>query len=100
PGPTAFNSANPGAGKPFSETPQDDLFVALSHWVEDGAAPREVIATRYVDGAPAKGVALRRPLCAWPQKAWYKGSGDTKDAASFTCAAEKPKPTLAKAAAL
>jgi feruloyl esterase len=28
-----------------------------------------------------------RPLCAYPQEAKYKGSGDTNDAANFVCAA-------------
>jgi feruloyl esterase len=29
---------------------------------------------------------MTRPLCAYPRVARYKGSGDTNDAASFTCA--------------
>jgi hypothetical protein len=89
-GPGAFNSANAFGGKTPSDTPRYDLFAALSHWVENGAAPREVVATRYVDGAPAKGVAMQRPLCAWPQKAWYKGTGDVHAAGSFVCAVQKP----------
>jgi hypothetical protein len=89
-GPSGFNAANGLYGKPFSNAPADDLFSAISHWVEDGAAPDQVIATKYVDGLPAKGVALRRPLCAYPQKPWYKGVGDTKDAANFVCAVERP----------
>ena len=89
-GPSAFNAANGDAGKPPAETPQQDLFAALSRWVEDGAAPARVIATRYVDGVPAKGVAFQRPLCAYPNKAWYKGAGDTTSPDSFMCALEKP----------
>jgi len=84
-GPNAFNAANGPAGKPPAGTAEDDLFVAISRWVEDGAAPARVIATKYVDDAPAKGIALQRPLCAYPQKAWYKGAGDKNDAASFVC---------------
>ena len=30
---------------------------------------------------------LSRPLCAYPQLARYKGTGDTNDAANFTCSA-------------
>jgi feruloyl esterase len=89
-GPSAFNSANGAFPKPFSNTARDDLFVALSRWVEEGQAPAEVIATTYVDGAPAKGVAMRRPVCAWPQKAWYRRKGNKNDATSFVCAAAKP----------
>lgn len=90
PGPDAFNAANGGAPRPPSATPRDDLFAALAHWVEDGVAPTQVVATKYVGDAPAKGVALQRPLCAYPQKAWYRGAGDTKDAASFVCAVARP----------
>ena len=86
PGPNAFNSAGGPAGKPPADTPNDDIFAAMAHWVEDGVPPAEVVATKYVDDTPAKGIAMQRPLCAWPQKAWYKGSGDTSNAASFTCA--------------
>jgi hypothetical protein len=28
-------------------------------------------------------------LCPHPQKAWYKGEGDTNDAANYTCAVEQ-----------
>ncbi|HWE48047.1 MAG TPA: tannase/feruloyl esterase family alpha/beta hydrolase [Caulobacteraceae bacterium] len=86
-GPAAFNAANAGTNGPLSDTPRDDLFVALSRWVEHGDAPARVVATKLVNGKPV----MRRPLCAWPQKAWYRGSGDTNDAASFVCAAAKPK---------
>lgn len=88
PGPGDFNSA--AGNHPPSATADDDLFFALTHWVEDGAAPRRVLATRYVDGLPAKGVAMRRPLCVWPQKAWYKGAGDRSDARNFICAVKRP----------
>jgi hypothetical protein len=90
PGPGVFNSANGGTAGVVSATARDDLFVALSHWVEDGAAPAKVIATRYVDGVPAKGVAMQRPLCAYPNKAWFMG-GDRNAAGSFVCAVKRPK---------
>src|SRR5260370_39219780 len=35
---------------------------------------------------PSQGVKMTRPLCAYPQIAKYKGSGDTNDAANFVCA--------------
>jgi feruloyl esterase len=66
------------------------LFTALTQWVESGTAPAQIIATKYVDDAPAKGIAMQRPLCAYPQKAWYKGAGDTNKADSFVCAIAPP----------
>lgn len=89
PGPDVFNSATGSAIPPPSLTPQHDLFAALTTWVEEGVAPRQVISTRYVDRSPAKGVAMQRPLCAYPAKAWWRG-GETADAASFVCSTSRP----------
>jgi feruloyl esterase len=89
-GADGFNAANAAAPPPASEAAKDDLFTALSTWVEGGAAPDQVIATRYIDGAPAKGVAAQRPLCAYPAKAWYREVGSASEARSFTCSVSKP----------
>jgi feruloyl esterase len=62
-----------------------DLSLALERWVEKGIAPDRLIATKFVDDKPEKGVAMTRPLCAYPQAATYKGTGDTNDAANFEC---------------
>ena len=67
---------------------QHDIVVALQQWVEKGVAPTRIIATKYTGDDRTKGVAMTRPLCAFPQVAKYKGSGDTNDAANFVCAAE------------
>jgi TonB family protein len=53
--------------------------------VEKGTAPDRLIATKFVDDKPEKGIAMTRPLCPYPQPATYKGSGDTNDAANFEC---------------
>jgi hypothetical protein len=83
-----FHSANFGAPSPPSNDPDHDLFTALARWVEDGAAPARVIATSYVGNDASKGIAMQRPLCPHPQKAWYKGGGDPNIAGNFTCAVE------------
>ena len=64
---------------------QHDLHEALEQWVEKGKAPDRIIATKFVDDKPGKGVAMTRPLCPYPQFAKYKGTGDNKDAANFEC---------------
>jgi feruloyl esterase len=56
-----------------------DLLTPLVAWVEQGTAPDAVPAT----GRSAPGRS--RPLCAYPQHAHYKGSGDPEAAASFVC---------------
>jgi feruloyl esterase len=88
-GPNRFDSAAFGGAQPPAKDPEHDIFTALSHWVEDGVAPAQVIATKFVDGDASKGIEMQRPLCPYPQRAWYKGDGDTNAAANFTCAVDR-----------
>jgi hypothetical protein len=83
PGPDVFGQAG------FS-TPNDsqhNMYLALEQWVEKGAAPSSVIATKEANSGSVGGVQVTRPLCAYPQIAKYKGSGNTNDAANFACGA-------------
>jgi len=58
-----------------------DMLTALEQWVEHGTAPKQVIASHVTNGT----VDRTRPLCPWPQKAVYTGSGSTDVASSFVC---------------
>jgi feruloyl esterase len=58
-----------------------DMQAALEQWVERGAAPDQVLATRATNGI----VDRIRPLCKFPATAVYSGRGDTNDAANFIC---------------
>lgn len=89
-GPDRFDSTSYHAMQPPTVDATHDMFTALTHWVEDGVAPAQIIATKFVDNDASKGIAMQRPLCPYPQRAWYKGSGDANDAANFVCAADKP----------
>jgi feruloyl esterase len=81
PGPSSF-----GAGPGRKADPDFSMFAALERWVEKGAVPDKIIATKYeMDGNPTSGVARTRPLCPYPQVAKYKGSGSIDDAANFAC---------------
>lgn len=62
-----------------------DLLSALVQWVEYGAAPETLIATKFVNDDPAKGVLMTRPLCPYPQEAEWTGKGDTSQAVNFAC---------------
>jgi feruloyl esterase len=62
-----------------------DTLAALENWVEHGIAPEGIVATKYVNDNPARGVARTMPLCKFPEKARYDGLGDPRDAASWTC---------------
>jgi hypothetical protein len=81
PGPDVFGQS----GFSTPNDPQHNIYMALEQWVEKGAAPSTVIATKQ----PGEGSAVKvtRPLCAYPEVAKYKGSGDTNDASNFTCVA-------------
>jgi hypothetical protein len=64
-----------------------DVVMALDRWVVHDVAPDQIIATGFVDGNPAKGVLITRPMCPYPQEAQYNGTGNTNSASSFTCKA-------------
>lgn len=82
-GPNMFGNGRTVAGA--KDDPEQDLQTALDRWVEKGVAPDHFIGTGKAVDDPTK--TLTRPLCAYPKKARYKGSGDIDDAANFTCAA-------------
>lgn len=65
-------------------TDRFDLFPRLVEWVEGGAAPERVEAEASRPGYFGA-EARTRPLCAYPTQAYYDGSGDIDDAASFVC---------------
>ena len=67
------------------EGPSDfDKMTPLEAWVERGEPPDRLIATRF---GPRGEVEMRRPLCAYPARAVYDGSGDPRREDSFACGA-------------
>ena len=58
-----------------------DWYSVIDDWVEKGKAPERIVATKMVSGKAAR----TRPLCAYPLKATYKGSGSIDDEANFVC---------------
>ena len=82
-GPDAVGSEH---GLPAPEVDAEhDVLAALAQWVETGAAPEKLIATKYQGDDPTKPIVMQRPACAYPKMARYIGSGDTNAAASFVC---------------
>jgi feruloyl esterase len=81
PGANSFGQFGPAP----SDEPQRNVSIALERWVESADAPSAIVATKYVDDDPAKGVRATRPLCPHPQAATYKGQGDANDAVNFAC---------------
>ncbi len=69
-----------------------DWTLALERWVEQGKAPDRMIATEFdipAAAGPAAQMTVRikstRPVCVYPKRAVYRGSGPQSDAASFSC---------------
>jgi feruloyl esterase len=85
PGANVFNGPDNLGG---IEDPDHDVVMALDRWVSSGIAPEQIIATKFVDDTPSKGVAFTRPLCPYPEVARYKGKGDPTLATSFACVVE------------
>jgi hypothetical protein len=90
PGPNAFGGTrylNAGQPNPPVLDPEHDVISAVVAWVEQGKVPGAIVATKFTGDDATKGIAMQRPLCPYPQVAKYKGSGNTNDAANFSCAA-------------
>jgi hypothetical protein len=58
------------------------LFQALVNWVEHGVAPDSIVA--YNNATPVL-ATVSRPICKYPDKLVYKGTGSTNVASSFVC---------------
>ena len=58
-----------------------DKIKTIEQWVEQGKTPEEIIAAHKTEGKTDR----TRPLCPYPQVAYYKGAGSIDDAANFSC---------------
>jgi hypothetical protein len=81
PGPNFFWSTNAKA----RGDAQHDMEAALENWVEDGAVPGSIVATKFKGAAASSGVERTRPLCPYPQTAHWNGTGSIDQATSFSC---------------
>lgn len=61
-----------------------DWTETIDGWVESGKAPDRIIA-RKSSGGPGGNVTRTRPLCPYPQRATYTGSGSIDAAENFVC---------------
>jgi feruloyl esterase len=53
----------------------------IDSWVQTGKAPERVVARKVVSGETTR----TRPLCPYPRKAEYSGTGSTDDERNFVC---------------
>jgi feruloyl esterase len=66
---------------PVWPDPQRDMLWSLIAWVEKGAAPAAIVATRREKDREL----FTRKLCPFPQSARYDGKGPQDSAASYRC---------------
>ena len=59
-----------------------DWLTAITEWVEKGKTPERLVSSKM----GPNGQAVRtRPICPYPQRAVYKGSGSTDEEQNFVC---------------
>jgi len=63
-----------------------DALGAIDQWVVKGVAPTSLLASHSANGA----VDRTRPICAYPQVARYRGTGNRDEAASYACVTPAP----------
>lgn len=68
----------PGNANQTPTRAQDQMFSALQDWVERGVAPEDMLITSR-DGS------VSYPVCVYPKKTTWNGTGSAKLASSYTC---------------
>jgi feruloyl esterase len=83
-GSTGPGSVGGGAPEPPKAYRNADTHVvsAVIKWVEQGVAPKKIIASRF---DAAGNLVRQRPVCPYPARAVYNGTGNIDSADSFVC---------------
>ena len=68
----------PGGANQTPTREQDQMFSALQDWVEKASAPGSITLT-------SRDNSVSYPICVYPQKASWNGSGSAKATASYAC---------------
>jgi feruloyl esterase len=71
-------TGGPTVPLPQSPRGRDELFTALQNWVENGTGPDRIDVT-------SSDATVSIPLCVYPQKISYNGTGAVTAAASYSC---------------
>jgi len=85
-GPDSFGENGPW---PTLTDPHQSLQLSIEQWVEKGAAPKEIVATKFSGPLSSGHAEMTRPLCVYPKVAKYESTGDQNSAASFVCVDDK-----------
>jgi feruloyl esterase len=68
----------PGNANQTPSRDQDQFFTALVNWVEERAAPGDIMLK-------SRNGKISYPVCVYPQRTTWDGSGSAEKAASFAC---------------
>jgi hypothetical protein len=68
----------PGNANQTPTRDKDPLFTALVDWVEKGVAPTSMVIS-------SRDNSVSYPICVYPQKTTWNGTGSPKAAASYAC---------------
>jgi feruloyl esterase len=68
----------PGAANQTPTAEQDQMFTALKNWVENGTAPEDITIF-------SSDKSVSYPICVYPKKITWNGTGSSKLAASYSC---------------
>lgn len=83
-GPDAFNATLGIPPRPPMDDADHDIFSALIAWTNGGTAPDRIVATKF-SSEDRRAIEMQRPICPYPGKAVYRGSGSTRSASNFAC---------------
>lgn len=70
--------ASPNVPVPQSVLGRDEMFLALQNWVEAGTVPGRIDVS-------SSDASVSLPMCVYPQKLAYSGTGSVKAAGSYAC---------------
>jgi len=70
---------------PGANDTEHDVLLALINWVENGAAPETLVATKYIGNDVSKGVEFTRPICQLNDVLVYNGVGNVNKSSSWSC---------------
>jgi feruloyl esterase len=68
----------PGGANQTPSPEQDQMFTALSTWVEKGLAPEDIVIE-------SRDSTVSYPLCVYPKKITWNQTGSVKAASSYAC---------------
>ena len=74
----------PASAQPAGLGSDRNILAALVKWVEEGAAPQQLVATAFNGAVAANGIKFQRPICPYPQFPAYV-SGDASLPTSYRC---------------